>query len=125
MQIDSDRSQRSVSCSNVAHAVPLAETLLANDIKTIEITLRTAAALDAIKAIVSHCPEMLVGAEAILSGDLAQKATSAGANFIVSPGTTDAVIKGCNDAQLLLLPDWRHHRSHGTRMAVVSQRALP
>ena len=39
---------------DAAHAVPLAETLLANDIKTIEITLRTAAALDAIETIASH-----------------------------------------------------------------------
>jgi 2-dehydro-3-deoxyphosphogluconate aldolase/(4S)-4-hydroxy-2-oxoglutarate aldolase len=89
---------------DAAHAVPLAQTLLANDIKTIEITLRTAAALDAIETIASHCPEMLVGAGTILSANLAQKAASAGASFIVSPGTTDAVIKGCHDAKLPLLP---------------------
>jgi 2-dehydro-3-deoxyphosphogluconate aldolase/(4S)-4-hydroxy-2-oxoglutarate aldolase len=90
--------------NDATHAVPLAQTLLASNIKTIEITLRTAAALDAIDAIASHCPEMIVGAGTILSADLAKKAASAGASFMVSPGTTNAVIKACHDTKLPLLP---------------------
>lgn len=89
---------------DVAHAVPLAETLLANGIRTIEITLRTSAALDSIAAIADHCPDMVVGAGTILSLELAQASASAGARFVVSPGCTEAVIKGCQTAEMPLLP---------------------
>lgn len=89
---------------DVANAVPLAETLLTNGIYTIEITLRTAAALDAIAAIASNCPDMIVGAGTILSPELAQASALAGARFVVSPGCTDIVVKGCQDADVPLLP---------------------
>ena len=89
---------------DTSKAVPLAETLLANDIRTIEITLRTSAALDSIAAIADQCPDMVVGAGTILSPELAQASAAAGARFVVSPGSTDAVIKGCQDADIPLLP---------------------
>lgn len=85
-------------------AVPLAETLLANGIRTIEITLRTPAALDSIAAIADQCPDMVVGAGTILSPELAQASASAGARFVVSPGSTEAVVTGCQDADVPLLP---------------------
>lgn len=89
---------------DVADAVPLAKTLLANGIRTIEITLRTPAALDAIAAIAGQCPDMVVGAGTILTPALAQASADAGARFVVSPGYTDAVVKGCHDAEVPLLP---------------------
>ena len=89
---------------DASKAVPLAETLLANDIRTIEITLRTSAALDSIAVIADQCPDMVVGAGTILSPELAQASAAAGARFVVSPGSTDAVIKGCQDADIPLLP---------------------
>ena len=89
---------------DVARAVPLAHTLLANGIRTIEITLRTPAALDAIAAIAKECPDMVVGAGTILTPALAQASADAGARFAVSPGCTDAVVKGCHDAEVPLLP---------------------
>ena len=85
-------------------AVPLAETLLANGIRTIEITLRTPAALGSIAAIADQCPDMVVGAGTILSPELAQASASAGARFVVSPGSTEAVVTGCQDADVPLLP---------------------
>jgi 2-dehydro-3-deoxyphosphogluconate aldolase/(4S)-4-hydroxy-2-oxoglutarate aldolase len=85
-------------------AVPLAETLLANGIRTIEITLRTPAALESIAAIADQCPDMVVGAGTILSPELAQASASAGARFVVSPGSTEAVVTGCQDADVPLLP---------------------
>ena len=88
---------------DVADAVPLAKTLLANGIRTIEITLRTPAALDAIAAIAGQCPDMVVGAGTILTPALAQASADAGARFVVSPGCTDAVVKGCHDAEVPLL----------------------
>ena len=89
---------------DVARAVPLAHTLLANGIHTIEITLRTPAALDAIAAIAKECPDMVVGAGTILTPALAQASADAGARFVVSPGCTDAVVKGSLDAEVPLLP---------------------
>ena len=89
---------------DVARGVPLAQTLLANGIRTIEITLRTPAALDAIAAIAKECPDMVVGAGTILTPALAQASADAGARFAVSPGCTDAVVKGCHDAEVPLLP---------------------
>ena len=87
-----------------AQAVPLAQALLQGGIRTIEITLRTPAALDAMQAVAKTCPEILIGAGTVTSAGLAAQARDAGAGFLVSPGTTDAVLKGAADAGLPLLP---------------------
>ena len=86
------------------HAVPLAEALLHGGLKTIEITLRTPAALDAIRAVAAACPAITIGAGTVTRPDLAAAARDAGAAFAVSPGTTPAVIDGCRAAGLPLLP---------------------
>lgn len=86
------------------HAVPLAEALLAGGLKTIEITLRTPAALDSIRAVAAACPDITIGAGTVTRADLAAAARDAGAAFAVSPGTTPAVIEGCRTAGLPLLP---------------------
>jgi len=86
------------------HAVPLADALLAGGIKAIEITLRTQNALEVIRAIASERPELAIGAGTILGADQAQAAKQAGAQFAVSPGATDAVLQGCRDVDLPLLP---------------------
>ena len=86
------------------HAVPLAEALLEGGLKTIEITLRTPAALDAIRAVAAACPDITIGAGTVTRPDLATAARDAGAAFAVSPGTTEAVIDGCRKADIPLLP---------------------
>lgn len=86
------------------HAVPLAEALLRGGLRTIEITLRTAAAIDAIRAVAAACPDIIIGAGTVTRPDLAAAARDAGAAFAVSPGTTPAVIDGCRAADLPLLP---------------------
>ena len=48
-------------------AVPVAEAMLAGGINVMEITFRTAAAPDAIKAVVDNCPDMLVGAGTVIT----------------------------------------------------------
>lgn len=73
-------------------AVPLARALLAGGIGIIEITLRSAAALDAIAAVAADVPEMLVGAGTICSPAQAVAAVEAGARFLVSPGSTDRLL---------------------------------
>lgn len=85
-------------------AVPLAEALLAGGISTIEITLRTAAALGAMEAIAKSCPEMVIGAGTVLDGDDARRAKDAGAVFAVSPGATPALIAGAAEVGIDLLP---------------------
>lgn len=87
-----------------ANAVPLARALLEGGIKTIEITLRTPAALDSIHAVADACPDITVGAGTVTGAELAVAAKDAGAAFAVSPGTTSAVIDGCAAASLPLLP---------------------
>ena len=83
-------------------ALPLADALLAGGLKTIEITLRTPAALGAIEAIASQRPEIHVGAGTVVSASLAKASSDAGAAFAVSPGTTPAVVDGCAAANLAL-----------------------
>ena len=85
-------------------AVPLAQALIDGGIRTIEITLRTPAALESIRAVANVCPDILIGAGTITNAAHAASARDAGARFLVSPGTTDAVIKGAADAGLPLLP---------------------
>ena len=86
------------------NGIALADALLAGGLKTIEITLRTPAALGAIKAIADARPNICIGAGTVISAELATAAKEAGAHFAVSPGTTQAVIDGCAAVDLPLLP---------------------
>jgi 2-dehydro-3-deoxyphosphogluconate aldolase/(4S)-4-hydroxy-2-oxoglutarate aldolase len=88
-----------------AHAAePLARALLAGGLKTIEVTLRTPAALDAIRAVARAVPELLVGAGTVLSeADLAA-AVEAGARFALSPGATPKLLKAARHGTIPLVP---------------------
>jgi 2-dehydro-3-deoxyphosphogluconate aldolase / (4S)-4-hydroxy-2-oxoglutarate aldolase len=81
-------------------AVPLAQGLVAAGMPAIEITLRTPAALTAIANIANDVPEAHVGAGTVLNPRQGEQALDAGASFLVSPGTTGALL----DARLPLLP---------------------
>lgn len=76
-----------------ARAVELAKTLVAAGLPKIEITLRTAGALDAIKAIAQEVPGAIVGAGTVLDASSADRAIAAGAKYLVSPGATENLIK--------------------------------
>ena len=82
----------------------LGNALLEGGIKTAEVTLRTPAALDAIEAMARDCPDLLVGAGTVMSAENAARVRDAGGCFAVSPGATDALIEGCEAANLPLLP---------------------
>ncbi|WP_343315525.1 2-dehydro-3-deoxy-phosphogluconate aldolase [Brucella sp. BE17] len=88
----------------VEHAVPLARALAKGGLPAIEITLRTDAALDAIRAVASEVPEAIVGAGTILNAKHYEQAAKAGSRFIVSPGTTSQIIAAANDSDVPLLP---------------------
>jgi 2-dehydro-3-deoxyphosphogluconate aldolase / (4S)-4-hydroxy-2-oxoglutarate aldolase len=89
---------------DVAHAVPVAEALVAGGVPVIELTLRTPEALSCIEQIASHVPEILVGAGTIVAPEQAKDAVSAGAQFLVSPGTTDDLAAAMQDTGLPHLP---------------------
>jgi 2-dehydro-3-deoxyphosphogluconate aldolase / (4S)-4-hydroxy-2-oxoglutarate aldolase len=88
---------------DLAHARPLAEALVAGGLPALEVTLRTPAALDAIRAM-AEVPGGVVGAGTLLTPADVQAAKAAGAKFGVSPGATDRLIAACEDAGLPLLP---------------------
>jgi 2-dehydro-3-deoxyphosphogluconate aldolase/(4S)-4-hydroxy-2-oxoglutarate aldolase len=70
----------------VPHAVPLARALLEGGVDVMELTLRTPAAIDALKEIRQHVPQMTAGIGTILSVDQLHQAQEAGAAFGVAPG---------------------------------------
>ena len=81
-----------VVIDNAKDAVPTANAMVAGGIDVMEITFRTAAAPDAIKAVAENCPDMLVGAGTILNLEQCKQAVQMGAKFIVSPGFDAQVV---------------------------------
>ena len=88
----------------VEDAVPLARALVAGGVRVLEVTLRTPAALDCIRAMVAAVPEAIVGAGTVRSIADAQAAKDAGCQFAVSPGYTSEIGRACLDIGLPLLP---------------------
>jgi len=84
-------------------AVPLARALLAGGVDTMEITLRTVDALDAIRLVAEQVPDMAVGAGTIVRPEQAREAVSAGAAFLVSPGTTPQLLAALLDQDIPIL----------------------
>jgi 2-dehydro-3-deoxyphosphogluconate aldolase/(4S)-4-hydroxy-2-oxoglutarate aldolase len=76
----------------VEDAVPMARALLAGGVNGIELTLRTAAALDCVRTIRAEVPEMTVGVGTILTPQQANDAKDAGASFGVAPGMNPRVV---------------------------------
>lgn len=93
-----------VVLDDLAAAVPLARALVAGGLPVIELTLRTPVALDAIRAIADEVPEILVGAGTVVTPGHAKLAADAGAQFLVSPGSTPALLAGMADTGLPFLP---------------------
>ncbi len=89
---------------NVADAVPMAKALAAGGITVFEITLRTPAALDAIRAIRDAMPDALVGAGTVLNPEQYDQAVAAGAQFIISPGFTDKLLAHAAANAVPLIP---------------------
>lgn len=86
-------------------AVPLAQALYNGGLKVLEITLRTPVALDAICAMVDALPEdAVIGAGTIITPEDLEQAVAAGSKFLVSPGTTPALIKAAQASSVPLLP---------------------
>jgi 2-dehydro-3-deoxyphosphogluconate aldolase/(4S)-4-hydroxy-2-oxoglutarate aldolase len=93
-----------VVIDDAANAVPLARALVAGGIRAIEITLRTGAALDAVRAIARDVPDAIPGVGTALTGADVLAALEAGAKFIVSPGATPALLEAAIGSGLPFLP---------------------
>ena len=88
---------------DVRHARPLAEALVAGGLPALEVTLRTPAALEAIRAM-AEVPGGHVGAGTLVTPDDVRAAKEAGASFGVSPGATDELLAACEAEDMPLLP---------------------
>lgn len=85
-------------------AVPLAKALVAGGLPIIEVTMRTAAAADAIAAIAAEVPDAYVGAGTVLSSEHAKTIVAAGAKFIVSPGLHEDVVATAKKLSVPIIP---------------------
>ena len=93
-----------VTIDDAGAAVPLAQALLSGGIGAIEITMRTPAALHAIRAITQANPQAAVGAGTVLSAADLDAAAVAGAKFAVSPGASPALLDAADVFALPWLP---------------------
>ena len=89
---------------DAATAVPMARALVAGGLPMIEITLRTDAALDAIRLIADAVEGAVVGAGTVLTARQFGEAVDAGSRFVVSPGTTRDLLRVASDSDAPLLP---------------------
>ena len=93
-----------VKLDDANKAEGLAQALLDGGINCAEVTFRTAAAEQSIKNITTKFPQMFVGAGTVTSVELAKKAVSAGAKFIVSPGFNEATVDWCIENNVPIIP---------------------
>ena len=110
-----------LTIEDVAGGVELAHTLVSAGLMVLEITLRTPAALAAMKAIADAVPGAIVGAGTIVESSQIAASIEAGATFLVSPGTTPTLIAAALAAPVPFLPgvatasEAMHLREHGFR----------
>ena len=89
---------------DVADALPIAEALLAANVKVLEVTLRTPAALDVISIIAKELPEAIIGAGTVTNRAMLQQCQDAGAKFAISPGLTKDLLQAGKEGDIALIP---------------------
>jgi 2-dehydro-3-deoxyphosphogluconate aldolase / (4S)-4-hydroxy-2-oxoglutarate aldolase len=89
---------------DIRHAVPMARALVAGGIRVLEVTLRTPAALDAVRAIAQEVPGAIVGVGTVTQAGQFATAKQAGAQFAVTPGLTRELSRAAADMGMPLLP---------------------
>ncbi|MFF7474832.1 bifunctional 4-hydroxy-2-oxoglutarate aldolase/2-dehydro-3-deoxy-phosphogluconate aldolase [Streptomyces sp. NPDC008092] len=93
-----------VVIEDAADAVPLARALVDGGLPVIEVTLRTPAALDAVRAVAAAVPDAVVGAGTVLTPAQVTECVAAGARFLVSPGWTDGLLTAMAASGVPYLP---------------------
>ncbi len=89
---------------DVKQAVPLARALVQGGLPVLEITLRTAAAMDCIKAIIAEVEGAVVGAGTVLTPQQLHSCEKIGCQFAVSPGSSAKLLDAAKDCSMALLP---------------------
>ncbi|OEY99959.1 MULTISPECIES: bifunctional 4-hydroxy-2-oxoglutarate aldolase/2-dehydro-3-deoxy-phosphogluconate aldolase [Stenotrophomonas] len=89
---------------SVDEAVQVAQALFNGGLPVIEVTLRTAVAMDAIQAMVEAVPDAVVGAGTVLTAAQMEKVKSVGGRFAVAPGATERLYAAARDTDLPFLP---------------------
>lgn len=93
-----------VVIDDAAGAIPLARALLEGGVTVMELTLRTATALESLRTIAAEAPAMLVGAGTVLTPEQVHAAADAGAAFGVAPGLNPAVLEAARERGLSFAP---------------------
>ncbi|KOV98415.1 keto-deoxy-phosphogluconate aldolase [Streptomyces sp. NRRL B-1140] len=93
-----------VVIEDAGDAVPLARALVAGGLPAIEVTLRTPAALEAIREIAREVPGAVVGAGTVIRPEQVVEAVAAGSRFLVSPGWTDVLLEAMRASGVPFLP---------------------
>lgn len=90
--------------NDIDDAVPMAKALVKGGLCVLEVTLRTECALEAITRIKQEVTGAIVGAGTVVSAEDVHRAVAAGAEFLVSPGHTDALIDAALSSEVPILP---------------------
>ena len=93
-----------ITLESVDQAVPLAKALFAGGLSVLEVTLRTPAGLPGIEAIRATLPDVIVGAGTVMTVEQLQAVQTAGAQFVVSPGSTPELLSAMIHSELPILP---------------------
>jgi 2-dehydro-3-deoxyphosphogluconate aldolase/(4S)-4-hydroxy-2-oxoglutarate aldolase len=109
MAVISDRLRRVgvvpvVELPEAELAIPLADALVAGGLSCVEITFRTPAAQAGLEAVRQAYPDMLLGAGTVFDEEQLSVAVSAGADFVVSPGTNPELVEACLARDIPILP---------------------
>ena len=89
---------------NIEDAIPLATALVAGGMEVLEITLRTAIAIEAVKRIKAAVPNAIVGTGTVIDHHTFQLSKNAGVDFMVSPGMTNNLLQEAVAEGVNLLP---------------------
>jgi 2-dehydro-3-deoxyphosphogluconate aldolase / (4S)-4-hydroxy-2-oxoglutarate aldolase len=93
-----------LAIDRIEDALPLCRALVDNGLPVLEITLRTACALDAIALVARELPHACVGAGTVLSATDLANVADAGARFAISPGATDTLFNAAKTSAVALIP---------------------
>ncbi|OSM96090.1 MULTISPECIES: bifunctional 4-hydroxy-2-oxoglutarate aldolase/2-dehydro-3-deoxy-phosphogluconate aldolase [Lonsdalea] len=90
--------------NKLEHAVPMAKALVAGGIRVLELTLRTECAVEAIRLIAKEVPDAIVGAGTVTNPQQLAQVVGAGAQFAISPGLTEPLLKAATAGDIPLIP---------------------
>jgi len=93
-----------VTVDSIEQAKRLADALLEGGLRSIELTLRTPAALDALAALKRDLPDIVIGAGTVLTAEQIRQSIDAGADFLVTPGTPPAMADALAQASIPVVP---------------------